>query len=118
MSEYIKINNIFLNPTDYDSEPVEIGNTKRTPSGDMYTQVTAKYMKFELSIEGVSPSMHSNLLYLISLNRAFNGQAENLTYVDYSGDEYIVSIPSNGYAFSMEEGVNESYSWELTLEEV
>jgi|AntDeeMetagen681_2_1112603.scaffolds.fasta_scaffold02104_3 hypothetical protein len=117
-NNYVQINNIFLEPTDYSSELVEIGNTRRTPSGHSYTQTSAKYKTFSLTIEGVSPSMHSNLLYLTSLNRAFEGSAEDLSFTDYNGNSYTVGIPVGGYNYYIESGKEEKYTWELTLEEV
>jgi hypothetical protein len=117
--EYIKLNSLFLSPTSYDSEPVEIGSTKRTTGGHIYTQTTAKYMKFNIVLEGLEPSMHSNLLYLVSLNRNYDGTAsENLSFTDYVGNNYTVAIPKDGYDFNLEQGKEETYRWEIDLEEV
>jgi hypothetical protein len=118
LSEVIKINNIFINPTEYESNVVEIGNTRRTPSGHMYNQNLAKYKTFELQIEGVSPSMHSNLLYLVNLNRSYDSNSENLTLNDFDGSAYEVAIPVDGYTFYQEKGKKESYYWEVSFEEV
>mgnify|MGYP006278771899 CR=1 FL=1 len=114
----VQLENIFLNPTSFEGTPNEVGETKTTYNGNHQTQITASYMVFNISIEGLSPSMHSNLLFIVDKNRSFNSTAKNLSFTDDLGNSYTVTIPANGYSFDREQGNKERYTWNLELREV
>ncbi|QTL99834.1 hypothetical protein GM661_18675 [Iocasia frigidifontis] len=112
----IQINNYFFEPTKFEKKYREIGNTQRSFSGKVHTQNINKYYNFQLKIEGLSPSMFGNLLYLLSLNRGED--PSNLTLLDNEGNEYTVIIPINGVNYDREEGEEETYYWEMEMWEV
>ena len=118
MAKEIQLNNIFFYATKFETTQNEIGQTQRSFSGAIHTDYINTYHSFNLVIEGLSPSIHSNLLYLVSLNRGYSSTPEDLTLVDDLGNSYQVTIPITGYKYSREEGAEEGYTWELKLAEV
>jgi len=118
MGKHIQLDNVFLYCTEFNHDPQEIGKSRRSYNGTLHSQIRNSYNRFGLVIEGLSPSMHSNLLYVIDKNRSFNSPAENLTLVDDVGNEYIVAIPQGDYSYKRASGNKELYNWEINLEEV
>ena len=114
----IQLDKFFLECSEFHPSPNEEGNMNRSRNGKAYTQINYKFESFELVLEGVSPSMHSNLLYVVDKNRDWNSTAENLTLVDDLGNTYTVTIPPNSYDFDREQGEGETWKWSMTLEEV
>jgi hypothetical protein len=115
----IQLENYFFEVSDYDEKIIEIGNSNRSFSGKNHIDYINRYRQFQIGLKGISEEMHSNLLWLVSLNRGLNGEAKNLRYISLDNKEYSVDIGLNGYKFNIEKGKDKlSYEWNLTLLEV
>jgi hypothetical protein len=114
----IKIDNYFFEPTEFRKKVNENGKTIRSFSSKLHSQYTNSYMTFDIKLEGISPALHSCLLYLVNKNRDNGTEAESLTLIDEQDNSYTVDIPIKGYDYDIEEGEEGFYWWELKLEEV
>lgn len=115
----IQIDKFFFEPTSFTPNPKEKGKTRMSRNGTTHVQNNYEYMEFDITLENVSPSMHSNLLYIKDLNREYNGSsAQNFKLVDDLGNQYTVMIPTEDYDYDRENGKEVTYTWDLTLREV
>ena len=116
----VKINNYFYEPTDYKPDYIELGESKRSPfTGTIHSFQTTDYHTFQLKFEQLEPEQLEHFEYLNNLSKGKNSLTqENLSFTDLYGNSYTVIIPINGYKPSPESGETETYTVNLTLEEV
>ena len=113
----IRLGKYFFQPEDVDKEIVELGNTERSFNGTLHSGKVAEYTTITLNISHLSPAEHSHLLYILDKSRDLE-EDESLTFTDDLGEEYDVIIPVDGFNYEREKGEEETYRWELQLEEV
>lgn len=115
----IQINNYFFEPTDFNINFTTIGETKRTPfGGKIHSSYTNKYHTFKMKFTQLSPTQLSHFLYLYNLVFPPSGEPEDLTFIDDTNENYTTTIPIDGFDYNREKGSDETYSVDLTLEEV
>jgi len=116
----VQIENYFFECSSFNITPHEHGTSQRSFGGKLYTSSNYKYKEISCVIEGVPPSMHSNLQDIVLKNRSWNDtNAESLTFIDEQGEIYTVDIPVDGYSYSVDsDGDGRYWKWEINFETV
>lgn len=115
----IKLHKYFFELSNYDVTEERQGNTQRSRTGKIYTDYTSNaYKTFDLTLDNLTEKEHYNLLYITSLVFPETGNGDDIDFVSPTGENYIVTIPINGYNFSLKDTEENLWGWELTLEEV
>ena len=108
--------NYFFEVSDFNISYNENGESRRSRNGTLHSDKTGKdYRTFNIKIDDVDKNQHDNLFYLIY---KCHNQGSNLQFVDIYDNTYTIKIPINGFDFTPQEGKEEYYNWDLTLEEV
>lgn len=126
MAKAIMINNYFFdNVTSYTPKYQQQGSSDRMPHGTFKTEYNGDFYTFTMKLEGVTPTQLGQLMYLDNLCKPSSGSSANLEFRDDTDGSALdvtfpldVTIPINGFDFDREDGEEESYMVDLTLEEV
>lgn len=115
-----KLGQYFFEENDFDINDDIQGETRRTRSGKIKSDVSSvPYKEFRLEIDRVKPEQHGQLLYLVNLMLPIDNVAINQPFVSPHGNDYEVTIPvDGGYDYTPLRGVNQRYEWVLNLWEV
>ncbi|MFW6030051.1 MAG: hypothetical protein ACOCRO_07325 [Halanaerobiales bacterium] len=129
MNKSIRINNYFFNNiTNYTPKRNKPGSTRRMPFGKIKSyHPGVVFFHFNITLEQLSPVQLGHLIYLDNLcNPLDDSEPQVLEFWgDTNGDAFDIEYPvdviipyGNGFDFTREEGINESYTAELRLEQV
>lgn len=115
----IKLYKYFFEPNEYDETPQRVGNTQRGRKGKIFTDYSSdEYKTINMTIDNLTEKEHFNLVFITSLVFPTDGGGQDLSFTNPMGESFTVTIPNNGYDYSIKNTEEDLYKWEITLEEV
>lgn len=115
----IKLYKYFFELSEYDETESRIGNTQRSRTGKIFTDYTSNaYKTFSITLDNLTETEHNTLVFITSLVFPDGGGGQDLSFTSPLGDTYTVTIPIDGYDYSLKDTEEDLWQWEITLEEV